>query len=283
MKRRHRWFALALGALWAALSGCGEEKPAPPSGGTKTPAASGTPSAPAQTAPAKTTAQPTKGTAVIQGVAKLTGKPPEMKVPAKRKDMDFCKDKPIPLNAVIAKDGKLKDVIVRIGNGGVAGDWKAPEQPAVLDQRDCMYEPRIQGVVSGQTIEIRNSDATLHNVHTYRGSETWFNQAQPKGAAPIVKDVEEKGLIKVTCDVHPWMRSFVVATDHPFFAVSGEDGSFAIKDVPAGKYELEAWHSHYGLKKASVEVADGKQAEVTFTYEGNEPEPAENAGELKGM
>ena len=79
------------------------------------------------------------------------------------------------------------------------------------------------------------------------------------------------------------MRAFVVATDHPFFAVSGADGAFAIKNVPAGKYELEAWHSRFGVKKANIEVADGKKAEVTFTYEGNEPEPIENTGELKDL
>jgi plastocyanin len=213
----------------------------------------------------------------------FTGKAPEMKVPAKRKAAEFCKDKEVKYNAVLAKDGKLKDVFVRIENGGVKGKWDAPKTEAVVDQVDCMYSPRIQGVVSGQEIAIKNSDGTLHNVHTYKGAESWFNQAQPKGAEPIKKELEDTSIIKFTCDVHPWMRGFVVVTDHPFYAVSGDDGSFTISKLPAGKYKLEAWHTRFGLKTAEVEVADGKEATATFTYDGTEAEPTENKDELKDL
>jgi plastocyanin len=264
------------------LGGCPEDPkpPAKPTGATTTGAGATAPTASAK--PTTTAAPPAGGSGVIKGTAKLTGKAPEMKVPAKRKTTDFCKDKEVVYNAVVAKDGMLKDVFVRIENGGVKGDFKAPDKHAAIDQHDCMYEPRVQGVVSGQEIDIKNSDATLHNVHTYKGVESWFNQAQPKGADPMTKELES-GIIKFTCDVHPWMRGFVIVTDHPYFAVSGQDGTFTIEKIPAGKYNLEAWHSQFGLKKASVDVAEGKPAEVTFTYEGNEPEPAENKDELKGL
>ena len=141
----------------------------------------------------------------------------------------------------------------------------------------------MQGVVAGQDIEIKNSDGTLHNVHTFNGADTWFNQAQPKGSEAIKKELEKEGVVKFACDVHPWMRGFVVVTDHPYFSVSGDDGSFTIKNVPAGKYNVEAWHSQYGKKTQSVEVGDGKTVEVTFSYDGTEAEPAENKDELKGL
>jgi plastocyanin len=206
-----------------------------------------------------------------------------MKVPAKRKDAEFCKTKEVKYNAVIVNNGKLKDTLVRIENGGVKGKWDAPKTAAVVDQVDCMYTPRIQGVVAGQEVSIKNSDGTLHNVHTYKGAESWFNQAQPKGADPIKKELEDTNIIKLTCDVHPWMRGFVIVTDHPYYAVSGDDGTVTINKVPAGKYKLESWHSRYGSKTVEVDVADGKTVEATFTYDGTEAEPASNKDELKDL
>ena len=79
------------------------------------------------------------------------------------------------------------------------------------------------------------------------------------------------------------MHGFVVVTDHPFFAVTGEDGSFTLEKVPAGEYDVEAWHSQYGLKKGKAKVEDGKTVEVNFSYDGSEAEPAENKDELKGL
>ena len=279
--------AVALTSLTLFVGCGGDEKPAsgsaPAKPNTAKPAVTTTATA---TATQTAAAAPAKeGNATIKGVVAFSGKAPEMKVPAKRKDADFCKTKEVKYNAVLVKDGKLKDVLVRIAAGGVAGNWKAPEKHAEIDQADCMYSPRIQGVVAGQTLDIKNGDQTLHNVHTYKGTESLFNQAQPKGAAAIAKDApDEASVMKFTCDVHPWMRGFVVVTDHPFFAVSGEDGSFKIEKVPAGKYTVEAWHSTYGLlKKEAVEVKDTGEVTVDFEYKGTEAEPAENKGELTGL
>jgi plastocyanin len=287
-----------LGSLAALIAtaltvgvGCPEE-PSKPTGSSKpaqttaakTPAATATAvTAPTATAKEAAGGGGAMGTATIKGVVNFTGKAPEMKVPKKRKDAEFCKTKEVKYNAVVASGGKLQDVLVRLANDSVKGDYKPPSKHADIDQVDCMYMPRIQGVVSGQEIDIKNADGTLHNVHTFKGTETWFNQAQPKGSPPLSKELEETKVIKFTCDVHPWMRGFVVVTSHPFFAVSGADGSFTIEKVPAGKYDVEAWHATYGLKKGSVEVADGKTAEVTFTYDGTEKEPDENKDEMKDL
>lgn len=277
--------AIALTAL--VLGGCGDDKPAGSgaTSGTAKPATTAKPTATA-TATAKAAAAPAKeGSATIKGAVAFSGKAPEMKVPAKRKDADFCKTKEVKYNAVLVNGGKLQDVLVRIAPGGVPGEWKAPEKHAEIDQVDCMYTPRIQGVVGGQTIDIKNGDATLHNVHTYKGTETLFNQAQPKGSPALVKEVpDDPTVVKFSCDVHPWMRGFVVVTDHPFFAVSGADGTFKIEKVPAGKYTVEAWHTQFGLlKKEAVEVKDSGEVTVDFEYKGTEAEPAENKGELTGL
>ena len=278
--------ALSIIALTIGV-GCPEEpkpQPAPVKTTTTTAkpapsaAPSATPSAAAQQGPAGA-----MGTATVKGAVAFSGKAPEMKVPKKRKDVEVCKAKEVKYNAVIVNGGKLADTLVRLANDSVKGEYKAPSKHAEINQVDCMYTPRIQGVVSGQEIDIKNSDDTLHNVHTFKGTETWFNQAQPKGSPPVSKQLEETKVTKFTCDVHPWMKGFVVVSSHPFFAVSGADGSFTIEKVPAGKYKVEAWHARYGLKEGTADVADGKTVEVNFTYDGTEKEPDENKDELKDL
>jgi plastocyanin len=226
---------------------------------------------------------PQAGAGVIRGFVKFTGKVPIMKVASKRRDTDYCKRFMVPHNAVIVKDGKLADTLVRIEVGGVKGSFKAPAVPARMAASSCTYQPRMLGVMAGQEVEINNGDGTLHNPHAWRGRESLFNEAQSMGAAPIVRSFDEPGLIRLSSDVYPWMLSFIAVTDHPFFAVSEADGSFQIAKVPAGKYALEAWHSIYGVKKATVEVIAGQTVELLFSYDGKEPEPPENQGELKAL
>jgi plastocyanin len=255
----------------------------------------GDPAAPARPSPGDASAPPAVavelaagslialGNSRIQGVVRFTGTAPEMKMPSKRKDAEFCKREDVPANAVRVKNGKLADVLVRLAPGSIPGAFSPPKQHALVEQRGCMFVPRIQGVVAGQEIDIVNRDGTLHNVHTFKGAETWFNQAQPKGSPEISKELDQAMIVKLTCDVHPWMRGFVVVSDHPFFAVSGEDGRFAIDHLPAGRYTLEAWHSRYGWKKTTVSVAADTAVIVSFSYDGTEAEPPENRDELKGL
>ena len=288
MHRRDLASLVALSTLALTVGvGCPEEpKPTPPKpvGATSAaPVVKAPPSAAAATPPVVNTKAGPLGSATIKGVINFSGKAPEMKVPKKRKDAEFCKTKEVKYNSVVVDGGKLAETFVRIANDSVKGEYPAPAKRSEIDQVDCMYTPRIQGVIAGQEIDIKNQDGTLHNVHTFKGTETWFNQAQPKGSPDLSKELEDTKVIKFTCDVHPWMRGFVIVSSHPFFAVSGKDGTFAIEKVPAGKYEVEAWHPHYGLKKATVDVAEGKTAEVTFAYDGTEKEPDENKDEMKDL
>jgi hypothetical protein len=130
-----------------------------------------------------------------------------------------------------------------------------------------MYEPRVQGIVAGQTLAIKNGDPVLHNVHTYKGTTTLFNQAQVPNTPEIDKKFDQNGaMLKFKCDVHNWMTGFVWVQNNPYFAVTKEDGSFEIKGVPAGKYEIEAWHERFGTKKGEVTVSADKAAGVKFEY-----------------
>lgn len=240
--------------------------------------------APASSAAPRTLAEGKFGNAILKGVVTFSGKVPEMMVPKKRKDAELCKDKDVKSDAVVVTKGKLKDTLVRIAPDAFKASYPAPAKHAEIDQIDCVYRPRLQGVVAGQGIDIKNSDGVLHNVHSYQGRATWFNIPQPKGASPLAKEApEDTKVLKFACDIHPWMRAFVVVSPHPFFAVTGTDGVYQIEKIPPGDYTIEAWSPTYGLKTGKAKLEDGKTAEIGFTYDGTEPPPDENRDELIGL
>jgi len=206
------------------------------------------------------------GGGTISGTVSFTGTAPK---PTKlnRKSDPICAKTEFDDEAVLtSKNGKgLQNVLVRI-NSAVPGA-KVPTADVVVDQKDCMYRPRVQGAVEGQKIMVRNDDGTLHNVHTYDGTKTLFNQAQPPKSPPIEKPLPKTAnVVKLKCDVHPWMIGYVLVSKSPYFAVSQDSGQFEIKDVPAGTYTVEAWHEKLGTKTEQVTVTDGKASDVKFTF-----------------
>jgi plastocyanin len=205
----------------------------------------------------------------IEGVVDFTGKAP---TPGKlhREADPFCAKKPMTDPAVLAKGGKLQNVWVHVAKGAKE-TAKPPATSVEMDQKDCMYEPRMTSAVVGQKIQAKNGDPVLHNVHTYLGSATLFNKGMPNDkAAPIEYTAKDEGVIKWKCDVHPWMRGYIGVSKSGLQAVTGADGSFKIDNVPPGKYTVEAWHEKYGTKTQEVTVEAGKPAKATFKYDGTE-------------
>ncbi|MBC8028847.1 MAG: hypothetical protein H7Z16_01940 [Pyrinomonadaceae bacterium] len=176
------------------------------------------------------------------------------------------------------KDGKLANVFVYIKDGTAAdgtkiGDYthKTPSDAVTLDQKGCQYVPHVLGVQVNQKFKVTNSDPTQHNIHPNPKSNPGWNQTQPNGAAPIEKTfARAEVLIPVKCDQHPWMKSYVGVVKHPFFAVSGEDGTFVIKGLPPGKYTVAAWHEKGGPngteKTMEVTVAANGTAKADFAF-----------------
>ncbi|HET6147310.1 MAG TPA: carboxypeptidase regulatory-like domain-containing protein [Polyangia bacterium] len=251
--------AHALGVALVALlshAACTKKEepvPVPPPPGAPAPGTSGT---------AAAAGDVKAGVNSIKGTVKLNGTAPEMKV-LKREADPFCgrvamKDEEV----IVGPGGGLKNVLVRLTKG-VTGSYPPPSTPALIDQTDCMYRPRVQGIIAGQAITIKNSDQTLHNVHTYKGASTIFNQAEIPGMAPMVKQLDAAGqIVKFKCDVHPWMTGYVAVSPHPFFAVTGGDGGFTIASVPAGTYTVEVWHERFGTTTAEVTVSADKPGAV---------------------
>lgn len=157
---------------------------------------------------------------------------------------------------VVGKDAGLANVFVYLKKDGL----KAPPagDATMLDQVECMYEPYIMGVVSGQKFKVKNSDALLHNVHATPKINKEFNFGQPlKGQVNEKSFDMAEVLVRVKCDVHPWMFAYIGVVDHPYFAVSGADGSFKISGVPDGKYTLVAYHL-----KTHGAASTGETAEI---------------------
>lgn len=203
----------------------------------------------------------------IEGEVDVSGKIPAAGKLHREAD-PFCAKTPMNNPEVLSKGGKLENVWVYVAKG--AKDAAAPSTPVEMDQKNCMYTPRIATAVVGQKIQAKNGDPVLHNVHVYVGAATLFNKGMPNDkAAPIEAVAKDAGVMKWKCDVHPWMRGYIGISKSGLQAVSGENGSFKIENVPPGKYTVESWHEKYGTKTQEVTVEAGKGAKVTFKYDAD--------------
>ena len=171
---------------------------------------------------------------------------------------------------VVVNNGKLANVFVYVKSGLPAGrTYPAPTTAAVLDQDGCLYQPRNFGVMVGQPLEIKNSDPVLHNIKAVPSKNRGFNISQPSQGMTTRRTfaVEEVG-VPLECNVHSWMHASANVLTHPFFATSGDDGSFTIRGLPAGTYEIEARHEKLGAKTQSVTVPEGGTATAALTFGG---------------
>jgi plastocyanin len=162
-------------------------------------------------------------------------------------------------------DGSLANVFVSLQ--GTFPPTPVPSEPVAIDQRACVYVPRVVGARVGQTLQVRNSDALLHNVHSASTHGNDFNLSQPTaGMGHRLSLRHAEKMLRITCDVHSWMTAFVGVVDHPYFATSGAGGSFTITNVPVGAHTIQAWHERFGVVTQTVKVAEGATSTVEFTY-----------------
>jgi hypothetical protein len=166
------------------------------------------------------------------------------------------------------KDGGLADVLVYV-KSGISGTYPAPADPVVLDQKGCDYSPHMVVKMAGQALAIRNSDNTLHNIHPRPQINQEFNIGQPRQGMESKKAMDKpEVMIPVGCDVHPWMRAFISVFPHPFFSVTKDDGTFEIKGLSAGEYEIEAYHGKLKSQDQKITVKDGEAAKLNFSFKG---------------
>jgi plastocyanin len=225
------------------------------------------------------TATQAAGTGTIKGVIKLTGPAPANTII--RMGMDpLCaraNSGKRPVQEVVLKgaDGGLANVFVQLEGSLPAS--APPAQPVVINQKGCVYTPRMVGAQVGQTLRIINSDTLPHNVHVKNSKVNTFDVTQPSSGAVFNYTLKkDDAILRLGCMIHSWMTAYVGVVPHPFFAVTDNTGTFTIAKVPAGTYTIQTWHERYGKLTKKVEVTAGGTATINFDYTGAEKPQAAN-------
>jgi plastocyanin len=262
----HTFRLLSLGcSLGIALLAVGCSKSSPPASESKMESAKEKPVAYFHVDPA------TAGQ--VTGKITFTGKAPA------RKKIDMDED---PQCAKLHKGGFLWDESVDVGKNHGLGNvfiyikkgledkkFEPPSEPVVIDQQGCWFEPRIVAMQAGQSLKATNSDPVTHNIHPRAEVNREWNQNQPEGAPPAVRKFSlPEVMIRVKCNIHPWMKAWIGVVDNPYFAVTKSDGEFDFKNVPPGTYTLEAWQEELGSQEQQVTVAASGKASADFVFKG---------------
>ncbi len=173
--------------------------------------------------------------------------------------------RPVQEIVVAGADGSLANVFVSLQGSFPPGP--VPTEPVTIDQRGCVYVPRVVGAQAGQIVQVRNSDDLYHNVHGTSGRGNGFNISQPTaGVLQEIRLNDPEVMMRVACDVHRWMTAFVGVVSHPYFATTAAGGTFTIANVPAGTHTIKAWHERFGETTQTVRVAEGSATTVEFIY-----------------
>jgi plastocyanin len=198
----------------------------------------------------------------IKGNVRYAGSLVERKKVPVTIDQYICGKEKEPEDLVLSSNNGIRNAVVSLQNPppGAKLDWKLP--PAKMDQKQCSFVPRVVVVPVGETMEFLNSDRLLHNVRSAPKENSPFNRAQPH-ARTISFVFKQPELLRVDCDLHSWMRGWVVVAAHPFYAVTNEQGEFSLENVPPGKYTLQIWQESLG--NMTQEVTVGNQGTTTVT------------------
>jgi plastocyanin len=251
----HTMFALTTACALAACGGGGGDTS---EGGTTGAPAGGTAASAVDPAQAAT----------ITGLVHLTGTPAANE-PIDMSEEPTCAQKHSERptkETVIANNGMLKNAFVYVKEGLPAGNYPASNEPVVLDQNGCVYKPHVFGVKTGQEFTIKNSDGLSHNINARPSVNRTFNVSQPRNMESKKSFSQKEVMVPVRCDVHGWMEAYIGVLDHPYFAVTGDDGSFRITGLPPGTYTVEAWHEKLGTQTTTVTVAAQGTGEAHFTF-----------------
>jgi plastocyanin len=254
-----KFFQFALASVLAlAIVGCGggkkEESPA---------------AAPAPTSSSmKMVDEATAGS--VTGSVMLDGKAVALK-PINMSAEPYCQkahsSPVVPPEVVVGDKGQLANVVIFVKDG--LGDYMfhTPADAVTLNQQGCMYDPHVIALMAGQTLSVKNSDQTTHNIHPMPKDNRDWNKSQAPGAPPIDDNFARAELaIPVKCNVHPWMKSYIFVFKHPYYAVTGKDGKFELKGLPPGTYTVEAWQEKYGSLDQTVTIGPKESKAVTFTF-----------------
>jgi plastocyanin len=167
---------------------------------------------------------------------------------------------------VVGVGGVLENAVVYVSAGLQGRTFTPPPEPIVLEQKGCTYKPHVIALQANQKLNVVNDDSTTHNIHPSPANNREWNMTQPPGVPLEQTFAREEIAIPVKCNIHPWMRGYIAVFKHPFFAVTGKDGSFELKDLPAGNYTITVWHGKLGTQSQQVTVVAGQPAKLDFEF-----------------
>jgi plastocyanin len=210
---------------------------------------------------------------VIRGAIKFTGKKPAAKRISLDADAQCAKLHPggtiTEEGVILAANGAVGNVFVYLKSGLEGKHFPAPKEPVVIDQKGCWFAPRVLGMQTGQPLKVTNSDPVTHNIHPQPQKNRDWNQSQSPEDPPLQrKFTAPEIMIPIKCNVHNWMHAWLGVLDHPYFAVTGADGSFEIRNVPPGNYTVAVWQETLGAEEQSVTLAPAAKTDLTFTFKG---------------
>jgi hypothetical protein len=215
-----------------------------------------------------------KTAGVIRGKVRFAGKAPAGKVISLDADAQCA-----ALHAggtiteegvVVGPEGGAGNVFVYVKTGMEGRQFAPPAEPVTIDQKGCRFAPRVIGMQTGQPLRVTNSDPVTHNIHPQPQNSRDWNQSQaPEDPALLRRFSKAEVMIPVKCNVHNWMRAWIGVVDHPYFAVTGTDGAFTLRNVPPGTYTVAVWQEKLGTEEQTVTVAPSGDAELNFTIKGN--------------
>jgi hypothetical protein len=266
MRLRNAWVVILGCAVAASITACG--------GSQETSSSSAAPSSPAGAASGQKV--DTANAGKVSGTVALEGTPPKnetIKMNADPVCMREAKGTQTQETYITGSDGKtLGNVFVYVKDGLGNYVFDMPTEPAKIDQKECRYHPHVFGMRVNQPLEIINSDPTLHNIHAMPKANSEFNNGQPiQGMKMTHTFTQKEVMVPFKCDVHGWMNAYVGVLDHPYYAVTKEDGKFELKDLPAGTYTIEAWHEKLGTQTQSVTIGAKESKDVTFSFKAAAP------------
>ena len=204
----------------------------------------------------------------ISGAVKYDGKAPAAKKLLISKDVKVCDvHEKFSEDFIVSAAGGLQNVFVQVL--GAKGEVTIPKERPTLVQKGCQFSPHVQVIPAGSRMNIMNEDGIAHNLHTLSVENPSFNRLQPGVKKRMItrkNDLAIPEIIPLKCDLHGWMKAWIIVADHPYHAISDQEGSFQISGIPPGTYTVQFWHETLGLLSQEVTVETGADTGVNVAF-----------------